>query len=413
MRRGIVKDYFPSLTHRDFRMLWTWTFVSNIGTWLHNVALGLYVHEVYRAPGWLGLINFFSYAPTILLFLPAGSLADTGRRKRILIVSQVTMAAGALSLAVLVAAGAAGLAGISISVFLMGIGIAFNFPAWLAIIPELVPREDLLNAISLNAASWNMARFLGPMLAGIVIAIASYSACFFANSASFFPFILVLFVIALPETAASHAGSTFSFRTMAGGISYSLRRRLIRNLLITFGLINAFGLPYIVFIPVFGKDILSRGNIGVSAMYAASGLGAVVGAPLVTRLHRSFDEITLVKGGVMGISLSLLIFSWSTNFWLSLVLVFSAGLSFLVTATSINTILQIKTDPRVRGRIMSLYVFMLVGAFPVGGALLGFIADAAGMSRAMSIGSLTCLFWGSVLLLKPELLQAAGVSDEI
>jgi MFS family permease len=413
MRKGVIEEYFPSLAYRDYRVLLLWVTVSNIGTWLHNVALGLYVHELYRSPGWLGLINFFSYAPTIILFLPAGSLADTRNRKRILVVSQLIMAAGALTLAVLVHTRFGGLAGISMSVFLMGIGIAFNFPAWLAIVPELVPKEALLNAVSLNAASWNMARFVGPMLAGIVIAVASYSACFFANSVSFFPFILALLFISLPKMGESHAGSAFSLRIMVGGISYSYRRLLIRNLLITFGVINAFGLPYIVFVPVFGKDILGQGNLGVSAMFAASGLGAVVGAPLVTRLHRSFDETTLIKGGVMGISFSLLIFSWSTNFWLSLFLIFCTGLSFLVTATSINTTLQLKTDPRVRGRVMSLYVFMLVGAFPVGGALLGIIADMASMSRAMSIGALTCMFWGAVILLKPGLLQAAGTADEI
>jgi len=413
MRKGIIEEYFPSLAHRDYRILLLWVTVSNIGTWLHNVALGLYVHELYKSPGWLGLINFFSYAPTIILFLPAGSLADTRNRKRILVISQTIMAMGALTLAVLVQTGAGGLAGISMSVFLMGIGIAFNFPAWLAIVPELVPKEALLNAVSLNAASWNMARFLGPMLAGAVIAVASYSACFFANSISFFPFILALLFISLPKMLDSHTGAVFSFRTMAGGIYYSYKRLLIRNLLITFGLINAFGLPYIVFVPVFGKDILGQGNLGVSAMYAASGLGAVVGAPLVTRLHRVFSETTLIKGGVMGISFSLLIFSWSTNFWFSLFLIFCAGLFFLVTATSINTTLQLKTDPRVRGRVMSLYVFMLVGAFPVGGALLGIIADMAGMSKAMSIGSLTCMFWGAVMLLKPWLLQASGVADEI
>ncbi|MBN2025459.1 MAG: MFS transporter [Actinobacteria bacterium] len=413
MRKGLIEDYFPSLVHRDYRTLLLWVTVSNIGTWLHNVALGLYIHELYRSPGWLGLINFFSYAPTIILFLPAGSLADTRNRKYILVISQAIMAAGALALAFLVLTGYGGLAGISICVFMMGIGIAFNFPAWLAIVPELVSKEALLNAVSLNAASWNMARFIGPMLAGVVIAFASYSACFFVNSISFFPFILALLLISLPATPDSHAGSAFLFRTMAGGIYYSYKRRLIRNLLITYGLVNALGLPYIVFIPVFGKDVLGKGNFGVSAMYAATGLGAVVGAPLVTRLHRAFSETMLIKGGVLGISFSLLIFSWSTNFWLSLFVLFCAGLSFLITATSINTTLQLKTDPRVRGRVMSLYVFMIVGAFPIGGALLGIIADAAGMSRAMSIGALTCMFWGAVIVLKPELLQAAGIADEI
>ena len=406
MRAGNIEGLFPSLTHRDFRLLWIWGFVSNIGTWVQNVALGLYIHEVYHAPGWLGLVNFFTYLPVILFFLPAGSLADSRDRRRILIATQMIMIASALALAVLVQLGIARLPGICLTAFLMGVGVAFNFPAWLAIVPELVPREHLLNAISLNAASWNLARFLGPMLASAIIAVASFSACFFVNGASFFPFVIALLAISLPAITAAR-GAAVSRRTIAAGISYAYRRRLIRNLLITLGTINLFALPYIVFIPVFGKDILKRGNLVVSALYAAAGLGAVVGAPLVTRLNRTVDEITLVRGGVAGIALSLLAFSWSTTPWLSIPLAFTTGLSFLTATTSINTTLQLKTEPEMRGRVMSFYVFMLAGAYPVGGALLGLIANWAGMSWAMTIGASLCLAWGAMIILRPELLGDA------
>lgn len=401
----IVDGYLPSLTHRDFRLLWVWAFVSNIGTWVHNVALGLYIHQVYRSPGWLGLVNFCSYAPTILLFLPAGSIADTHNRKRILMVSQAVMMAGALSLAVFVLLGKSGLPGILFSVSVMGMGIAFNFPAWLTIVPELVPRRHLFNAVSLNAASWNLARFMGPMLASLIILLASYSACFFVNSISFLPFILVLLVVAIPRPSSYRKGSSMSLRTMTAGLSYARRHTLIRDLLLTFGIINAFALPYVVFIPVFGKDTLGRSNLGVSALYAAAGLGAVIGAPIVTRLSRTADEITIVKGGVIGISVSLLVFSWSTNFWLSLPMLFCAGFSFLIAVTAINTTLQLKTDPGVLGRVMSIYVFMLVGAYPVGGAVLGIVANKIGMPGAMSMGALICMYWVAVLLLRPELMK--------
>jgi len=410
LREGFITGYFPSLTYGDFRNLWVWAFVSNIGTWVHNVALSLYVHDVYHSPGWLGTVNFFSYLPVILFFLLAGSLVDTRNRKRVLMISQGIMLLAALALAIQVQLGTANLPAICITTFMLGVGFAFNFPAWQAIVPDLVPSEHLLNAVSLNAASFNLARSLGPVLASVIIAFVSFSACFFLNSASFLPFILALAAMSLPKTTAYHTSSVISFKTVTAGISRVLRRKSIRNLLLTMGIINFFGLPYTVFLPVFGKDILKQGDIRVSMLYAAAGLGAALGAPLITRLNRTVDETTLIRAGVLGIGLSLMAFSWSPSYWITLPLVFITGLSFLASASSINTILQLKTEREMRGRVMSIYVLMMTGSFPVGGALLGFIGDQAGMHWAMSVGALACLLWGGIILFKPDLLKEAPAS---
>ncbi len=402
MSEGFIKGLFPSLSYRDFRSLWIWGFVSNIGTWVHTVALGLYVHDVYHSPGWLGVVNFFSYFPVVIFFLFAGSLVDTRNRRLILMVSQGVMMLAALALAIFVHLGGANLPAICITTFIMGVGFAFNFPAWQAIVPDLVPPGHLLNAVSLNAASFNLARSVGPVFASVIITLVSFSACFFVNSASFFPFILALAFIALPPVAAQKE-SAVSWKTMTAGISRVLQRKSARNLLLTMGIVNFFGLPYVVFLPVFGKDILERGDIYVSVMYAAVGLGAALGAPLITHLNRTVDELTLLRGGVMGIALSLLAFSWSPNFWLSLPLLFMVGLFFLASMSSINTVLQLNTEREMRGRVMSLYVLMMVGSFPLGGALLGFIGDRLGIQWAISIGALACLLWGVVILFNPGL----------
>jgi MFS family permease len=405
MREGILRNLFPSLTHRDFRLLWVWTFVSNVGTWVHNVALGLWVHDVYRSPGWLGVVNFFGYLPVILFFLPAGSMADSLDRRRLLIVTQVVMMVSALALAVEINLGVANLFTVSVTVFAMGTGFALNFPAWQAIMPDLVPVEHLLNAVSLNSASYNLARLLGPMLAGMLAAILPLAACFYVNSISFFPVILALAVVSLPAIPAVRERDALPAHGLTAGLSYAFRNAWSRNLLVTLGFLTFFALPYLVFLPVFGSDILHKGDLGVGVLYAASGCGAVIGAPTITILRRRFDERILIKAGTMGVALSLFLFSLSNNFWFSISLLVVTGASFLAAVASINTILQLKAGREVRGRVMSVYVFMLVGFFPVGGALLGIIADRTGMARAMSIGSLACLFWAVIILLKPELLD--------
>lgn len=402
----MAKGFLSALGYRDFRRLWICNFISNIGTWVHTVALSLWVHEKYATPGWLGFVQFCSYIPALLLFLIAGSLADLMNRKKLLIVTQIIMALGALILALEVTLDIANLLTVSFTVFAIGVGIALNFPAWQAIIPDIIPPKDILNAVSLNSASWNMARFLGPML-GAAIASWSLSFCFYLNSLSFLPFAFIIALIVLPPRHRKDWRNSFNRSHLTEGIRYSLARSWARNLLLTFGLLNFFAIPYLAFLPIFGKDILHAGDFGVGALYAATGLGAVAGVPLLNLLNRRWEERTIIKAGALILPGSLILFSFSRHLWLSNFALFMTGTSYLCTASSINTLLQLKVDEEIRGRVMSLYVLMITGIYPLGSILLGFIANRFGIPKVLAISSAVVLAYGINLALSEQLREAS------
>ncbi len=398
--------FLNALAYRDFRRLWICNFVSNLGTWVHTVALALWVYRNYPAPGWLGFIQFCSYFPSFIFFLLAGSLADLVSRKALLIVTQLIMAGGAFALALMVHLGAANISIVAITVTIIGVGLAFSFPAWQAIIPDLVPSRSMLNAVSLNSASWNMARFLGPLLGGLIISLWSLPACFYLNSLSFLPFALVMVMVQLPRRHKDDWKDRLNLSHLTEGIRYSLKRSWARNLLLTFGLINLLALPYLAFLPVFGSDILKKGELGTEALFAAAGMGAVMGVPVLALLNRRQEERTIIRLGVLALSGSLIIFSFSENFWLSLCALFLAGISFLITASSINTLLQLKVDEELRGRVMSLYVMMLTGIYPIGSGLMGLISNHFGVPRVLGISSFLVLLYGINLVFSGQLNEA-------
>ncbi len=401
----------PALRFPAFRWLWSCNFISHIGTWVQNVALLLWVQDKYGKPGALGVVNLFSYLPVILFFLHAGTLVDVVDRRWILIYAQTLMALAAFALALEVGLGFANLFTVSLTVFILGLGFTVSFPGFHAITFDIVESRYILNAVSLNAAAQNTSRFLGPLLASLIVSRWGFKGGFYANSLSFLPIIVALMVIRVPSSQGRRAPGAFSFRQVAGGISYVFREGWARNLLITLGTMNIFALPYLVFLPNFGKVVLRAGDQGVYLLYAASGLGAVMGVPVVGLLHRRFEEREIVKIASVAIPASIIAFSLSPYLWLSMLCLFIAGVAFLANFSAINSLLQLKVEPRLRGRILSLFFFMLTGVAPIGGLIIGFLANRWGISGVLAGSSFLALIYGVSLSVFPGILAQAVVSQ--
>lgn len=379
---------------RSFFKLWSTNLISNTGSWVHNVALGLWAHEKYGTPGALGLLNLFSYIPIVVFFLAAGIMADISDRRKLLIYSQLIMTLAALALAIEIAFDAANLVSVSITVFVMGTGLAFSFPAFQALIPSIVKKEHVLNAISLNSASYNMARLIGPMLAGVIIPLLSLSACFFINSLSFLPFIIALFFLKLPKEGRKEKTGRPSMGLVLEGVRFAVKEAWARRLFMTLGIMNLLLLPYLVFLPIFGKDILRGGNFAVALLFASSGFGAMAGVPVLNILSRSMSEYEIVKLGIVSTALSIIFFSFSERIAISMPSLFVTGMSFLLTASSINSMLQLNVSEHLRGRVMSIYVLLLAGVFPIGGAVLGWLSDFFGVTSVLSLSAIIVLMYG-------------------
>lgn len=392
---------FSALGRRDYRILWLGAFLSNIGTWVHTAVLLWLVKEMTGSNAWVGAVNMANYLPVLLFVLPAGSLADYLDRKKLILWGQVVMMLGALALGVLSSLGMDSLGGIMAITAVMGVAFAMNFPAWQSVLPDLVPREDLLNAIALSAAQFNLARFVGPALGGLIV-IWSAAAAFYFNAATFLFVIAALLVLRTPtpgyprppEGMASH---------IFEGLRFVRGRTWMLTLLAATAVISFFGFALIVLVPSFARDVLGRGSGSYGILLGVLGLGAFAGAPMVTHFGGRHGERIVIRLSAVALGVSMVALSFSRSYWLSCVLMFCVGMSFLMTSASINTMLQGEVERDIRGRIMSLYIMMLVGVFPLGGQVLGLVSDRTSTPAAVLIGGLACLTLGVVLLAFPGL----------
>lgn len=394
--------------YRDFSLLWSGAFLSNLGTWIHTTALLWFVREITDSNAWVGAVNMASFLPVLLLVLWAGSLADRLDRRKLILASQVVMMLGALALGICVSAGWTSMAVVMAVTALMGTAFVFNFPAWRAIIPDLVPREHMLNGIALDAAQFNLARSVGPILGSVIVGIWSVQAAFYVNAVSFLAVIFALLAVRTRTPGVVLEGRSASH--ILEGAAYGLRQRWSRNLLVVLAVLSFFGLSFMVLLPGVSRDVLERGSFGYGALLAAIGIGAVAGAPVVTILRRRLDERDIIRYSTLGFGLCLLAVSLCGEFWLCLVLTMGTGLFGLMLSATVNTVLQARVAREMRGRIMGLYILVFQGIFPLGGLFLGFISDLRSEPFAMFLGGGVCTAMGAFLVFFPSFLPGRSLS---
>ncbi len=407
--RGGVLSAFGN---RDFTLLWSGAFLSNTGTWIHTAALLWYVKILTDSDAWVGAVNLASYLPVLLFVMFAGSLADHLNRKRLILGSQVVMMLGALALGLLTTLGVANLGVIMALTALMGVAFVFNFPAWRAIVPDLVPARDLLNGVALDAAQFNMARFVGPALGAFIISTWSVEVAFYVNAASFLA-VLVAILLIRTRTPSAPPPPEGVVKHVREGLAYIWDNRWALNLLAVLAVVAFFGISFIVLLPGASKDVLQMGAGGFGWLMGAIGLGAVVGAPLVTIASRRVAEKDIIRCSILLIGLLLGAFSLVKVFWLALMLCFGIGVTALALSATINSILQARAARGIRGRVMSFYILVFQGLFPVGGLLMGFLSDELSISFALALGGGICSALALLLFAVPSVLAGATSLGEV
>src|SRR5881409_1628609 len=273
---GPFAAMFRSFRYRDFALFWTGNFLSNVGTWMQNLALGWLILVRTNSPFLLGLNGFLGSAPSLFFSLPGGAIADRMNRRKLMIVTQTAMMLLALILAALTSFRVIKIGEILTISFLAGLASALNNPAYQALVPDLVEREDLVNAIALNSAQFNMSRAIGPTLAGLALGKVGTAGCFYLNSVSFLALIVALLVINVPVRRAREASTVWG--AMLDGLRFVNQHRLIIILLSIPSFLSLLGLPFVVLMPVFARDLLRVGPSGLGYLMAGAGLGAVLSA---------------------------------------------------------------------------------------------------------------------------------------
>jgi MFS family permease len=389
--------WFRALRHHDFRVFWTGNFISNIGSWMQNVAQGWLVLQLTNSPLWLGLVGFAQQVPALIFSLPAGVIADRAARRKMLLITQTAMMVFALALAVLVHGRWATVEQIAVLAFLTGTIMALNAPTYQAAIRDLVEREDTLNAIALNSIQFNMSRVVGPSVAGFVIAGAGVVACFYLNALSYLPLLWVIWQVRFPPREERETNSMRE--EMAEGFRYVWRERAILLLITIVAMVSTFGLPYLVMMPSFARDVLGVGAKGLGYLVASAGAGALLGGIYLARRHSHRRRGPLVLGAALAFFAAILLFCFSRNPLLSALLLGIAGAAMVNSVATANSLIQTKVPDAIRGRVLSMHTMAFLGFTPLGSLLVGSLAETWGVSAALALSSGFALVLTAVIAL--------------
>jgi MFS family permease len=387
---------FRALKYRNYRLFFGGQTISLIGTWMQRIAMGWLVYRLTDSAFLLGIVGFAGQIPGFLVGPFAGVIADRVNRHRMLITAQVTAMIQASILAFLVLTGAIEVWHLVALSVLLGIIMGFDIPARQSFLIQMVEnKEDLGNAIALNSSMFNLARLVGPSVAGILIAAVGEGICFALNAISYLAVITALLAMKVTPIKTERKENHI-WRGLKEGFSYAFGFAPMKAIILLFGLVSLMGMPYQVLMPIFAKDILHGGAHTLGFLMGATGVGALFGAVYLASRKSvlGLERTIAVAAGVFGVGL--VAFSMSRVLSLSLFLVLLVGLGMMVQMASSNTVLQTIVDDDKRGRVMSLFAMSFMGMAPLGSLLAGSLASKIGAPYTLLIGGSFCVL-GSLL----------------
>ncbi len=388
---------FRALHHRNYRLFFGGQSVSLIGTWMQQLAMSWLTYRLTHSTVLLGVVGFSSLIPSFLLAPFAGVLIDRWERYRVMIITQILAMIQAVVLALLVLTGMITVWHIIILSTLLGIINSVDNPVRHALIIDLVEsKEDLSNAIALSASMFNVARLVGPSIAGVLISLVGEGVCFLINALSFIAVIISLLSMKVISKERKMHRTPF-WQDIREGFAYAFGFPPIRYILMLIAWTSLVGMSYNVLMPVFARDILHGGAHTFGFLMAGTGCGALIGSIyLATRKSvLNLERILVITSLLFGIGLILL--SLSHVDWVALIFMMLIGFGMISQFAGCNTILQTIVEEDKRGRVMSLFIMTSIGTIPFGSLLAGSIAQVVGTPQTIRISGLLCIF-GAVML---------------
>lgn len=374
---------FRALKYRNYRLFFMGQGISLVGTWMQQIAMSWLVYRLTDSVFLLGMVSFANQIPSFLLGPFAGVISDRFNRHRVLLVTQFLFLLEASTLAALVLTDSITITYILCLGVFAGVVNAFDMSARQSFVVQLVEkREDMSNAIALNSSMFNMARLVGPSVAGGIIATVGEGMCFLINALSYFAVLASLLLMRLPHMERK-VQDTQVLKSLAEGFQYAFGFQPIRDILILIATLSLFGMPFTVLMPAFARDVLGGDASTLGLLMGASGVGALAGAlylasrKTVVGLARVIVVASVLFGiGLMG-------FALSQTLVLSMVAIFVVGLGMILRMASSNTLLQTIVDEDKRGRVMSFYSMAFMGMAPIGSLLAGWVAEQIGVGYTL------------------------------
>jgi MFS family permease len=398
-----------AFTYPDFRNLWMGACTSSVGTWMQNVAQNWLVVNLTHSAFYLGLDAFLGQLPIMLFTLIGGVVADRRDRRRVLLTSQYVQMTSAFTLALLVylqvirpTEGPAGQA-VSMTVwyvlalsFLNGCAQAFGGPAYQSLVPSLVEKKDLPNAIALNSIQFNLARIIGPLLAGAAMATVGTVFCFSMNGLSFVAVIVSLMILNIP--AREPLPPQPMLQQLRRGFTYVRHEGPLLGLTLVAFVTTFLGMPLITLLPVFVQKVFHLGVGEYAQMMAFQGAGAVVGALIVAWMGRFPRMGSAALAFQIGLGAVIVAFALSRIPALSYALLFLAGMGQLIVFSLANSLVQLVVPNEMRGRVMSIYMVAFRGGMPLGSLTAGYLANAFSAPAVLVVNGVLMMAVGTGVL---------------
>ncbi len=388
---------FGALHSPAFAMFWFAITVALSGQWTRILVQGYFVYDRTRDPFQTALVQAFSGLPTLFLSPLAVIAADRFERCRLLAMIQVANAVPAFTVAILSALGRLEVWHVYVMALCIGGASAFDWPARLSLVPNLVPREQLQSAVALNAASFNLSRIVGPAIGGVLLVPLGVTGCFFLSAFCYVPFILTLLTVLQRLTLSPPTGREHHpWQTLKDGYAYIWSHGTLRALLSIDLIPVMLGMTYFGLLPVVARDVLGRGGGGLGALQASAGVGALIGVLIVAALTGVRGRGKIVLGGMTGFGVALACFGLSRNFYLSCAILLLQGLLADLYGSMNDTLVQTETADTYRGRVMAVYS-MIWGLTPIGNLEGGTLAHFFGVQAALVTNGLLVIAFGLLL----------------
>ncbi|MGI8988026.1 MAG: MFS transporter [Bryobacteraceae bacterium] len=392
----MLRRVFKAFQYRDFRLLWIGACTSSIGTWMQQVAQSWLVYDISNSPFMLGLDAFLGAAPIILFSLVGGVVADRMDRRRLLLISQLVQMASAFLLAFLISAHIVEIWEILTLSFVVGTAQSFGGPAYSALVPSLVEKEDVPNAIALNSIQFNLARVIGPVLGGLAFTGLGASWCFSLNGISFIAVIISLLLLHINFKPAKTGESVID--SMKQGFGFIRNQGAMQALIVLAFCMTGLAIPMLTLLPIFAKDVFHGGPGTYTYMLAASGSGSVTGALIVAALGNisSKGRFALVMLMVLGTGIAG--FAESKNIVLSCLFLFFSGAALMGAFAMISSLVQLITANEMRGRVMSVYNVAFRGGMPIGSLITGWLVPIFSAPHVIAVNGVLLLSLGFYFL---------------
>ncbi len=388
-----------------FRAFWIASFVSNLGTWMHEIGAGWLMTELDASPQMVSAVRTAMATPIVLLAIPAGVLADRSDRRRLLLVTQMLMLLATATLATLTASGLVTSWLLLALTFAIGLGLTLHVPTWQASVPELVPRTQLSRAIALGSISFNLARAAGPAAAGVLVALTGSWIAFSFNALSFAGVIAVL-IFWKRDRSESSRGLSYR-KSMYQGLRYVYRTVAMRHVLIRIGLFVVPASAVWGLLPLVARERLAWGADGFGILVTCVGAGALIAARYLPRLqqHLGFDRT--VAAAMLLVAVGITVMGWSLDRVTVMAATLAIGCGWMMTLTTLNTAAQMTLPNRLRARGMSCYLTAMALSMSGGSFLWGSIAERIGVGGAQIIAAVT-LFFTAAIGLRFSVISAPG-----